>query len=242
MTTQQEYLLALEMKKESSALQAAYQRLLLFGMSKKDIHQLRITKKISKTITIYSPISGVVIDKTAFAGMRIEANNDLYTIADLSHLWILGDIYEYELPYIHEGQTAEVTLSYLPQKTFTAVIRFIYPTIDSQTRAAKVRFEIDNTNQQLKPGMYVNLAIKIPLGEKLVVPKNAVLLTGERAVIFINHGNGKIEWREVTMGVRTEDNIEITKGVHEGEQVITSANFLIDSESQLKAAMGNMQH
>ncbi|HEM7300803.1 TPA: efflux RND transporter periplasmic adaptor subunit, partial [Legionella pneumophila] len=96
--------------------------------------------------------------------------------------------------------------------------------------------------EQLKPGMYVNLELKVPLGERLVVPKNAVLLTGERAVVFIYHGNGKIEWRDVTLGVRAGDLLEIIKGVKEGDQIITSANFLIDSESQLKAAMGGMQH
>ncbi|HCR5178762.1 TPA: efflux RND transporter periplasmic adaptor subunit, partial [Legionella pneumophila] len=165
-----------------------------------------------------------------------------YTIADLSRLWVLGDIYEYELPYIRLGQTADLTLTYLPNELFKAKLDFIYPTIDMKTRTAKVRFEVDNQKEQLKPGMYVNLELKVPLGERLVVPKNAVLLTGERAVVFIYHGNGKIEWRDVTLGVRAGDLLEIIKGVKEGDQIITSANFLIDSESQLKAAMGGMQH
>jgi len=193
-------------------------------------------------MNIDSPIQGTVIKKMALQGMRIEPGDELYTIADLSRLWILGDIYEYELPYIQVGQTAEVTLTYLPNQLFKAKLDFIYPTVDMKTRTIKVRFEVDNPNEQLKPGMYVNLELKIPLGKLLVVNKNAVLLTGERAVVFIYHGDGKIEWRDVTLGARAGDLIEIKQGVKEGEQVITSANFLIDSESQLKAAMGGMQH
>lgn len=254
-STQQEYLLALHAQKilgknatskaatgAQGAFQAAYQRLLLWGISEKEIEQLKRTGKVTRTMTIDSPIQGTVIKKMALAGMRIEPGDELYTIADLSHLWILGDIYEYELPYIQVGQTADVTLTYLPNKLFKAKLKFIYPTVDMKTRTAKVRFEVDNQGEQLKPGMYVNLELKIPLGKLLVVNKNAVLLTGEQAVIFIYHGNGKIEWRNVTLGVRAGDLIEIKQGIKEGEKVITSANFLIDSESQLKAAMGGMQH
>ncbi|HHY0177167.1 TPA: efflux RND transporter periplasmic adaptor subunit [Legionella pneumophila] len=254
-STQQEYLLALHAQKilgknatskaatgAQGAFQAAYQRLLLWGISEKEIEQLKRTGKVTRTMTIDSPIQGTVIKKMALAGMRIEPGDELYTIADLSRLWILGDIYEYELSYIQVGQTADVTLAYLPNKLFKAKLDFIYPTVDMKTRTAKVRFEVDNQGEQLKPGMYVNLALKIPLGKLLVVNKNAVLLTGERAVVFIYHGNGKIEWRDVTLGVRAGDLIEIKQGVKEGEKVITSANFLIDSESQLKAAMGGMQH
>ncbi|CZH09996.1 efflux RND transporter periplasmic adaptor subunit [Legionella pneumophila serogroup 1] len=253
--TQQEYLLALNAQKILSknttasaargaqgAFQAAHQRLLLWGITEKDIEQLKRTGKITRTMTIHSPIQGTVLKKMALIGMRIEPGDELYTIADLSRLWVLGDIYEYELPYIHQGQMADLTLTYLPNELFKARLDFIYPTIDMKTRTAKVRFEVDNQKDQLKPGMYVNLELKIPLGERLVVPKNSVLLTGERAVIFIYHGNGRIEWRDVTIGVRAGDLLEIVQGVKEGERIITSANFLIDSESQLKAAMGGMQH
>ncbi|MFO9572934.1 efflux RND transporter periplasmic adaptor subunit [Legionella pneumophila serogroup 1] len=254
-STQQEYLLAFNAQKILSqtttssaakgaqgAFQAAHQRLLLWGITEKDIEQLKRTSKITRTMMIHSPIQGTVLKKMALIGMRIEPGDELYTIADLSRLWVLGDIYEYELPYIRLGQTADLTLTYLPNELFKAELDFIYPTIDMKTRTAKVRFEVDNQKDQLKPGMYVNLELKIPLGERLVVPKNAVLLTGERAVVFIYHGNGKIEWRDVTIGVRAGDLLEIVQGVKEGDKIITSANFLIDSESQLKAAMGGMQH
>ncbi|HAT9777357.1 TPA: efflux RND transporter periplasmic adaptor subunit [Legionella pneumophila subsp. pneumophila] len=253
--TQQEYLLALNAQKILSknttssaasgakgAFQAAHQRLLLWGISEQDIEQLKRTGNVTRTMTIHSPIQGTVLKKMALVGMRIEPGDELYTIADLSRLWVLGDIYEYELPYIRLGQTADLTLTYLPNVLFKAKLDFIYPTIDMKTRTAKVRFEVDNQKEQLKPGMFTNLELKIPLGERLMVSKNAVLISGERAVVFIYHGNGKIEWRDVTLGVRAGDLIEIVQGVKEGDKIITSANFLIDSESQLKAAMGGMQH
>lgn len=254
-STQQEYLLALHAEKilgkkatsmassgAQGAAEAAYQRLLLWGISEKQIEELKRTRKVTNTMTIDSPIHGTVIHKMALAGMRIKPREELYTIADLSNLWILGDIYEYELPFVHLGQTADVSLTYLPKEQFKAVLDFIYPTVNPKTRTAKVRFEIDNQKDQLKPGMYANLELKIPLGERLAVQRGAVLLTGERAVMFIYHGDGKIEWRNVKTGVSAGDLIEITHGIKAGEKIITSANFLIDSESQLKAAMGGMQH
>lgn len=253
--TQQEYLLAVEANEilgknpnskaasgAHGALQAANQRLLLWDVPEDETKRLIKTEKVAKIITIRSPIDGTVINKNAYAGMRIEPGNELYTIAELSLLWILGDIYEYELPYIHVGQTADVTLTSYPNETFKAKLDFIYPTVDPQTRTTKVRLEIDNKKAQLKPGMYVNVELKIPLGKRLVVPKDAILLTGERAVIFLYHGDGKIEWRDVKIGVRAGKLVEVSEGIKEGDVIITSANFLIDSESQLKAAMGGMQH
>ena len=253
--TQQEYLLALDGQRTLGksknvkaaegaydALQAAKQRLILWDVSESDIQQLNKTRVATKTITIHSPINGTVISKTAYSGMEIEPGNELYTIADLSSLWILGDIYEYELPYIHVGQTAKVIQNTSTTEPIQAKLDFISPTIDPQTRTTKARFQVDNKNDELKPGMYVNLELTIPLGERLVVPRDAILLTGERAVIFIYHGDGKIEWRDVKLGVRSENLVEVTEGIKQGDQIITSANFLIDSESQLKAAMGGMQH
>lgn len=252
--TQQEFLIALEGREilgnnkntkaaegAVDALQAARQRLLFWDVSEREIQQLTKSGKAIKSVTIYSPIDGTVISKTAYAGMRIEPGAEIYTIADLSTLWILGDIYEYELPYIHVGQIANVLLD-SSSASFSAKLDFISPTVEPQTRTAKVRFQISNKNGELKPGMYVNVELKIPLGSRLVVPRDAILLTGERAVVFIYHGNGKIEWRDVKLGARAGNLVEVTEGIREGDQIITSANFLIDSESQLKAAMGGMQH
>lgn len=254
-STQQEYLLSLHAKEVlgkhatatagigiKGAFQAAKKRLLLFGISEKDILKLKKTGKVTRTMTIDSPIKGTVTHKTALDGMHIKPGDELYTIADLSQLWILGDIYEYELPYIQLGQIAKVTLTYLPNQAFNAKLDFIYPTIDKKTRTVKVRFEIDNKKDNLKPGMYANLELNIPLGKRLVIPKDAVLLTGKRNIVFVYHGDGKIEWRDVKLGVRSENLVEIVSGIQIGEKVITSANFLIDSESQLKSAMGAMHH
>lgn len=255
MATQQEYLIALDGKKilgknknpkaaegALNALQAAKQRLLLWDVSESEIQRLVKTGRATKAISIYSPIAGTVISKTAYSGMRIDPNVELYTIADLSSLWILGDIYEYEFSYIHLGQISSVTVASSSTGPLSAKLDFISPTVDPQTRTIKVRFQIDNKNNQLKPGMYVNLELKIPLGKRLVVPRDAILLTGERNVIFIYQGDGKIEWRDVKLGARSGNLVEVIEGIREGEQIITSANFLIDSESQLKAAMGGMQH
>jgi Cu(I)/Ag(I) efflux system membrane fusion protein len=181
-----------------------------------------------------------VIEKTAVAGMRVMPGEVLYTIADLSKIWVIADIYEYELPLIQAGQTAQVSLSYAPQTVFTGRIAFVYPTVDPETRTAKVRFELDNPKELLKPGMYANVELAVPLGKRLAVSKDAVLESGERQIIFIHHGGGQLEWRNVKIGLRGGDWVEIVEGLQEGEHIVTSANFLLDSESQLKSAVGGM--
>lgn len=196
--------------------------------------------KVLTTLPIHAPQTGTVINKTAVVGLYTKPGDELYTIADLSHIWIIGDIYEYELPLVSVGQSAIVTLSYAPDVILRARVTFIYPTVDLQTRTAKVRFELDNPGEKLKPGMYANLELKVPLGIRLIVPKDAVLESGERRIIFIHHGGGRLEWRKVKIGQRSGDWLEVLEGVAEGEHVVTSANFLIDSESQLKAAVGGM--
>ena len=135
---------------------------------------------------------------------------------------------------------ATVTLSYDPDTKLHAHVAFIYPTLDPKTRTAKVRFELDNPGEKLKPNMYTNVELKIPLGTKLVVPRDAILESGERQLLFIHHGGGQLEWRHVKLGAKAGDWLEVTEGLKEGEHVVTGANFLIDSESQLKAAVGGM--
>lgn len=252
--TQQEYLLALKGKKllgESefpeaaagahSLLDVTRQRLRLWDITEDHIRDLEHTSKVLKTLPIHSPITGTVIKKVALAGMRVGPGDELYTIADLSRIWITADIYEYELPLIKMGQTATVTLSYDPATILQGRVAFIYPTLDPQTRTAKVRFELDNPSEQLKPEMYANVELHIPLGTRLVIPREAILESGERQVIFIHHGGGKLEWRTVKLGARAGDWVEVTEGIAEGDHVVTSANFLLDSESRLKAAVGGMQ-
>jgi Cu(I)/Ag(I) efflux system membrane fusion protein len=221
-------------------LESSRRRLLLWDIKPHHIEDLERTGKVLTTLPIHAPQTGTVIKKTAVEGLHTKPGDELYTIADLSRIWIFGDIYEYEMPLVAVGQAATVTLSYMPDMQMQARITFIYPTVDPQTRTVKVRFELDNPGERLKPGMYTNLELKIPLGVRLVVPKNAVLDSGERQIIFIHLGNGHLEWREVKIGQRSDDWVEILEGLQEGEHVVTSANFLIDSESQLKSAIGGM--
>lgn len=252
--TQREYLLALKSGRRlggsefpevaegaKSLLEVSRQRLHLWDVPEHQIQDLERTGQVLNALHIHSPITGTVINKVALAGLHVNPGDELYTIADLSRIWILADIYEYELPLIKMGQQATVTLSYDPGNVLTGRVGFIYPTIDPQTRTGKVRFEVENRGEQLKPGMYANVELQVPLGTRLVVPREAILESGERQVLFIHHGGGRLEWRTVRLGLQAEDWLEVVEGVKEGDHVITSANFLIDSESRLKAAVGGMQ-
>jgi Cu(I)/Ag(I) efflux system membrane fusion protein len=252
--TQTEYLLALKSHRTlgestfpevaegaKSLLEAARRRLKLWDITEDHVEDLERTGEVLRTLPIHAPVSGTVIKKVALAGIHVNPGDELYTIADLSHIWINADIYEYELPFIKVGQTATVTLSYDPGTVLRGRIAFIYPTLDAQTRTAKVRFELANPGERLKPGMYTNVELKVPLGTRLVVSTDAILDTGERQLIFIHLGGGQLEWRTVKLGIRAENWVEVLEGLQEDEHIVTSANFLIDSESQLKAAVGGMK-
>lgn len=251
--TQEEYLLALQSYRElgksefpevargaKDLLEATRRRLQLWDIRENHIQDLERTGKVLRTLPIHSPVTGTVIRMEARAGTYVTPGTELYFIADLSHIWILADIYEYELPYIKIGQGATVTLSYDPDTKLHGHVGFIYPTLDPKTRTAKVRFELDNPGEKLKPDMYANVELNIPLGTRLAVPRDAILESGERQLLFIHHGGGQLEWRNVKLGVKAGDWVEVTEGLKEGEHVVTAANFLIDSESQLKAAVGGM--
>jgi len=253
--TEQEYLLALQAAKKlkgskyqevsqgaTSLLDVTRQRLQLWDIAEEHIQKIAQTGQVEKILPIHSPLSGTVIEKMALVGMQVNPGDKLYVIADLSNVWVLADIYEQDLPEVKVGQLGAIELSYSPNKILLGKIIFISPITDLQTRTTKARFEFDNQDELLKPGMYVNVNLKIPLGKRLVVPSDAVLETGERSIIFIYLGNGKLEWRNVKLGVKTGSWIEVLDGLKEGEKIVTSANFLIDSESQLKAAMGGMRH
>lgn len=251
--TQEEYLLALQSYRElgksefpevsrgaKELLEATRRRLQLWDIKENHIQDLERTGKVLRTLPIHSPVTGTVIRMEARAGTFVTPGTELYFIADLSHIWILADIYEYELPYVKVGQGATVTLSYDPDTKLHGHVGFIYPTIDPKTRTAKVRFELENPNEKLKPDMYANVELTIPLGTRLAVPRDAILESGERQLLFIHHGGGQLEWRNVTLGAKAGGWVEVREGLQEGEHVVTAANFLIDSESQLKAAVGGM--
>lgn len=256
--TQEEYLLALQGIRELGSsefpvvargakdlLKATRRRFQLWDITENHIQDLERTGEVLRTLPIHSPITGTVLKMEARAGTYVTPGTELYMIADLSRIWIMADIYEYELPLIQLGQKATVTLSYDPQTHLVGSLGFIYPTLDPQTRTAKVRFQVDNPGEKLKPGMYANVELTIPLGRRLAIPRDAVLETGERQMVFIHHGGGKLEWRDAKLGVQAGEWVEVLEGVKKGDHIVTSANFLIDSESQLKSAvrgMAGMKH
>ena len=251
--TQEEYLLALQSVQElgnsefpevargaKDLLEATRRRFQLWDITEDHIRELGETGKVLKTLPIHSPMTGTVIRMEARKGTYVSPGTELYMIADLSSIWVLADIYEYELPSIKIDQGATVTLSYDPRTKLDGHVAFIYPTLDPKTRTAKVRFELANPGEKLKPDMYANVEIKIPLGTQVAIPDGAVVNTGLRKVVFVDRGQGKLEPREVQVGDKVENAYVVESGLHPGERVVTSAAFLIDSESQLRSAFGMM--
>jgi multidrug efflux pump subunit AcrA (membrane-fusion protein) len=249
-STQEEYLLALKAhdsfgkssfpeisSSARSLLEATRRRLLLWDIPEREIKKVENTGKPLKYLTLYSPISGYVTKREAFPEKMIMPNEVIFEIVDLSTVWVLADIYEYELPLIKEGQEATLTLSYYPGEVFHGKVTYIYPTLETKTRTAKVRFEFKNEDNKLKPGMYANVELKIPLGEKLAISEDSVIDTGERKIVFVAMEDGTFEPREVKVGQKAGQYYEILKGLKEGETVVRSANFLVDSESRLRAAI-----
>ena len=223
-----------------SLLQAARRRLELWDLSQSQIDQVLKTGQPIKNVTLYSPIAGYVTDRKAFPQLRVTPDIDLYTIVDLSRVWIMADLFEYEAPNIHAGETARVTLQAVPGRVFTARINYIQPQVDPMTRTLKVRLDMDNPGLILKPDMYANVEFHVNIPAQLTVPVDAVLDAGERKTVFVDRGNGFFEPRQVTTGERDGNRIQILSGLSGGERIVTSGNFLIDSESQLKAAAAGM--
>jgi Cu(I)/Ag(I) efflux system membrane fusion protein len=252
-STQEEYLLALRAKKDlvkspfpevassgSSLAESAKRRLKLWDINDDQIKALEESGQPRKTLTLYSPFSGIVLEKMAYKGLNVMPGMALFKLADLSIVWLYADIYEYELPFIRLGQQATVQLSYLPGEAFTGKAIYIYPSLDPNTRTAKVRFELPNPHGKLKPEMYANVEIKVHLGSKLAVPEGAIIDTGLRQMAIIDKGSGYFEPREVKVGAKVDGYYEVIKGLKAGERVVTSANFLIDSESKFREAIGGM--
>lgn len=225
-------------------LEASKERLKLLDITDDQIKKIAATGKPIRTLTVYSPVSGYVVQKIALQGMRVMPGEKLFDVADLSSVWIISDIYEYELSLVKVGQTATVSLSYFPGREFSSRIEYVYPALSGETRTAKVRLSVPNTGGELKPQMFTNVEIRIGLGNRLVVPTAAVIDTGMRQIVYVDKGDGNFEPREVAVGIKGEDEVEITKGLRAGEKVASAANFLIDSEAQLKgvAPLGAHNH
>ncbi len=253
--TQEEYLLALTAKRDwakspfaeiaeggSLLAESARRRLRLWDISDAQIQALEESREPKKTLTLYSPFTGHVLEKMVNKGQFVDAGMALFKIADLSVVWLIADIYEYELPAIRLGQAATIRMAYFPGESFTGKAIYIYPTLDPQTRTARVRYEFANPQGKLKPEMFTTVEILVRLGERLAVPEGAVIDTGVRQVVIVDRGAGTFEPREVRLGVKAGEVFEVLEGLAAGERVVTSANFLIDSESKLKEAVGGMGH
>jgi RND family efflux transporter MFP subunit len=223
-----------------SLLQATRRRLELWDLSEAQIDQVLRTGEPIKNITVYSPMTGYITERKAFPQVKVMPDTDLYTIVDLSHVWIMADVFEYEAPNIRLGHTARVTLEALPERVFNARIDFLQPQVDPMTRTLKVRLNMDNPGVMLKPDMYADVDFVVNIPSKLSVPADAVLNAGERKTVFVDRGNGFFEPRQVKTGEREGDRIQILSGLSGGERIVTSGNFLIDSESQMKAAASGM--
>jgi Cu(I)/Ag(I) efflux system membrane fusion protein len=252
-STQEEYLLALKAKqtlgassiKEISAgsdslLESAHRRLSLWDISEEQITNLSKTGKPQRTLTFYSPISGFVIKKDAAQGMKVMPDKELYTITDLSTVWVNADIYENELSNVRLEQRATIALSYFPGEKFSGKVAWIAPVLEEKTRTTKVRLEFANRDFKLKPEMYANVEIEVDGGKKLAIPDEAVLDSGIRKIVFIDKGEGRYAPAEVKLGSKFDGYYEVLAGLSPGERIIASASFLLDSESRLKEAMGAM--
>jgi len=223
-------------------LEAARRRLLLFGITPEQIESLKRDGQVSQTMTITSPYEGLVTEKHAFEGMRVTPGMLAYRIADLSKVWVFVTLYEYQLPFVLEGQAAVMTLPYIPGQRFEGKVTYIYPWLQEKTREVRVRLEFPNPNMLLKPGMFATVELKGRLAdERTLAPREAIIDTGEREVAFVSRGGGKFEPREVRMGVQSEDGmVEILEGLRPGEMVVTSGQFLLDSEAKIREALGKM--
>lgn len=229
-------------KSADSLLKSTKKRLKLFDVPDHQIEELIRTKNISKTMHIHSPVRGFVIKKNAQQGMHVQPGMSLYSIADLSNIWVLADIYEYEIPWVKVGQKVEMNLSYFPGKKFKGKITFIDPFLDPTTRTLKVRMEFSNPNWQLKPDMYANIIIRSTVAKRgLTVPEEAVLHSGEKNLVIVALGSGQFESREITLGVQASGYYQVLKGLRNGETIVTSSQFLIDSESKLREAISDLQ-
>lgn len=222
-------------------LTAARTRLQYWDISAEQITALETSGQPSKTLTLYSRHSGVVISKKALEGMRVMAGEELLQIGDVSRLWINAEIFEYELPWVAVGQEAEIELPYAPDKVERGKITHIYPYLRNETRTATARIEVDNPGLALKPEMYATIRIRAKAVTSLAIPADAVLNSGQVRTVFVVQEGGKFEPRPVILGVSGEDGyVQVKEGLQEGERVVVSAQFLLDSESSLREALRKM--
>ena len=250
--TQEEYLLALRNQTvlsgssvdgvasgASSLTTAAEQRLRQWDIPNSEIAKLQETGKAITELSINSPASGYIMERMALPNMYVEPATKLYTLADLSHVWVNAQVFQNDVGRLKRGDNSFITVDAYPGRTFQGRVEEILPQVDTTTRTVKVRLAVNNPGVTLKPGMFVNVDLKSALGRQLVVPASAVFQTGLHQVVFVDHGNGGLEPKDVSLGARVGDDFIVLKGLVAHQQIVTSANFLLDSESQLQAAAGS---
>jgi Cu(I)/Ag(I) efflux system membrane fusion protein/cobalt-zinc-cadmium efflux system membrane fusion protein len=250
--TQQEYLLARQNQKALSASTvdgvasgadslsaAAEQRLEQWEVPPSEMAKLKETGRPVADLTINSPVAGYITERSALPNMYAEPSTRLYTVADLSRVWVYAQIFQNDIGRLKPGDTALITVDAYPGRTFSGEIEEILPQVDMATRTVRVRLAIANPGLKLKPGMFVNVDVKSNLGRQLIVPASAVFQSGTRQLVFLNHGNGSLEPKEIAVGPRVGDDFIVLKGLQPHQSIVASANFLIDSESELQAAAGS---
>ncbi|HJV76359.1 MAG TPA: efflux RND transporter periplasmic adaptor subunit [Noviherbaspirillum sp.] len=218
---------------------SALMRLRNWDISTEQIRALAKSGDAKRTMTFRSPVAGVVTEKKAVQGMRFMPGETLYQVADLSSVWVLADVFEQDIGMVKNGATAKVKINAYPDKDFEGKVTYIYPTLAAETRTVQVRIELPNPGQQLKPGMFANVEMAgAARNSAVTVPLSAVIDSGKRSIVLVQAGEGRFEPRDVKLGMRSDNDVEVLKGVKEGEDVVVAANFLIDAESNLKAAVG----
>ena len=215
-------------------VQASRDRLRLWGIDDDQIARLEQSRSVETPLVVRSPVSGTVVEKLAVPGQYVTQGQDLYLLADLSRVWLQARIYEPDLGAVRLGQEATATLDAMPGREFKGRVRFIDPVVDPATRTARVRIELPNANGALKPGMFAHAELQLDLGERLVVPRSALLDTGTRQVVYVKTGDASFAGREVRVGEHAGDLVEVVEGLAEGEEVVAAASFLVDSQSQLQ--------
>jgi Cu(I)/Ag(I) efflux system membrane fusion protein len=218
---------------------AALSRLKNWDISADQLARVQRTGIATRTLTLSAPIGGIVMEKTALQGLHFAAGDMLYRIVDLSTVWLLADVFEQDLAQVQPGQSAKITVQAYPGRIFEGRVAFIYPTVNAQTRTAKVRIEVPNPGLLLKTDMYATVEIAAPVESAtvLAVPDSAVLDTGTRQTVLVDRGEGRFEPRQVKLGARADGYVAVSEGLREGEKIVTGANFLIDAESNLRAAL-----
>ena len=212
-------------------------RLQLAGVSNEDIDEINRTRKPLRALSVRAPMSGYVGKKTAVTGLYVEPGTELFEIADLSTVWVVADVYESEIELVKAGQKATVAVPAIPGQTFTDRVSFLYPVVSPGSRTLKIRLELRNPGLRLLPGMFANVTLDLDAVEGLVVPSEAVVDTGELQYVFVVHAGGRFEPRRVKIGSRDLGKVQLLEGAGDGETVVTTANFLVDSESRLRAAI-----